>query len=215
MYMSDNSKSLYKFGGTTAIISGLMMIFLGYWFIFQSNNKPEAMHGAGVVMTLLLVPTVIATTILLLKDAKYGTLLGVGFATLWIVTELFAHSSQTAPLKEIKESIPALEDQDLKTAIKSAGLNSALIWLALAETLTLLGGFLYSVSAIIYSTALRKWGNSISANLFIVSAFVYVLTFIPGFNFYWHLPIRGITFIFLGGVLLQAINDNIEEVWKS
>ncbi len=213
--MSDNSKSLYKFGGTTAIISGLLMIFLGYWFIFQSNTKSEAMHGAGVVMTLLLVPTVLATTILLLKDAKYGTLLGVGFATLWIVIELLAHSSQTAPLKEIKELIPSSEDQDLKTAIKSAGLDLAFVWLALAETFTRLGGFLYSVSAIFYSTALRKWGNAISANLFFISAIVFVLTFIPGIHFYWHLPIRGITFIFLGGVLLQAPSDNVEEVWKS
>lgn len=208
MYMSDNSKSLYNFGGTTAILSGLMMMFLGYWFIFQSDNYPEDMHGVGVVMTTMIVPTIVATTILLIKDVKNGAFLALAFATLWIITDLLAHSSQTAPLKKINELIAVSSTEDIETSVKW-------VWQDWSESLTLISAFLYSVSAICYGISIRKWGNSIGAFLFFLSAFVYVLTFIPIIDFNWHILFRGITFIFLGGVLYQAPTDIVEEVWES
>lgn len=206
MYMSDNSKSLYNFGGTTAILSGLIMIFLGYWFTFQSNTYPETMHGVGVVMTILIVPSIVAMTILLIKDEKSGALLAVAFAALWIITELLAHSSQTAPLKTINQLIAVSATEDIGTAVKS-------IWKDWSEALTLISAFLFSLSAIWYGISIRRWGNSISAFLFFLSAIVYVLTFIPLIDFNWHILFRGITFIFLGGVLFQAPTDIAEEVW--
>ena len=208
MYMSDNSKSLYKFGATTAIFSGLMMLFLGYWFTFQSDTYPEAMHGVGVVMTIMIVPTIVAITILLIKDVKSGALLAVAFATLWIITDLLAHSSQTAPLEKINQLIAVSSTEDIETAVKW-------VWQDWSESLTLISAFLYSVSAICYGISIRKWGNSIGAFLFFLSAVVYIITFIPFIDFNWHVLFRGITFIFIGGVLYQAPTDSIEEVWES
>ena len=211
--MSDNSKSLYKFGSITAVISGLGMIFLGYWFTFQRGNLNEvllneAMHGVGVGTSILLVPTIIATTILLIKDAKNSALLGLGFATIWIVFELLAHSSQTTPLKEIGVLIAKETTQEIGTAIKSVWLNSV-------EAMTLTGLFSFIVSAVFFGISMRKWGNTISANLFFISAIVSIPTFFIGVEFDWHLFVRGITFLFLGGVLIQVPSDSIEEIWES
>ena len=203
--MSDNSKSLYNFGGITAVISGLAMIFLGYWFTFQSDNLYEAMHGVGVVTIILLVPTIIATTVLLIKDAKNHALLGIGFATIWIIFELLAHSLQTAPLKEIDVVIETT--QEIGTAIE-------LVWLSSVEAMTLIGLFFFAVSAVFYGISMHKWGNSISAILFFLTAIASIPTFFD-VEFYLHLFVRGITFLFLGGVLIQAKGDSIEEIWES
>ena len=202
--MSDNSKSLYNFGSITAVISGLATIFLGFWFTFQKDNLIEAMHGVGVVTGILLVPTIIATTILLIKDAKNSVLLGLGFATIWIIFELLAHSSQTAPLKEIA----VLIDQEIGTTIRTVYTSSV-------EAMTFIGLFFFIVSAVFYGVSMRNWGNTISANLLFISAIVSIPTFFIGVEFNWHLFVRGITFLFLGGVLIQAPNDSIEETWEA
>lgn len=206
--MSDNSKRLYNFGGTTAIISGLVMFFLCYWSTFQSDNLNEVMHGVGVVTNILLVSTIIATTILLIKDAKNGALLGIGFATFWIIFELLAHSLQTAPLKAIEAVIADETTKEMGTAIKS-------VWSNWVEAMTLIGLFFFAVSAVFYGISMRKWGNTISANLFLLSAIVSIPTFFIGVEFNWHLLVRGITFIFLGGVLIHVQSDTIEEIWES
>lgn len=208
MYMTDDARNLYIFGGTTAILSGLMLIFLAYWFTFGSDRLPEAMHGVGVLLTILVVPTVIATTILIFKDARTGALLGLAFATLWIITELLAHTLQTAPMKQLNELLPASTTPEAESALR-------LVWLDLVEALTLISGFLFSVSAVFYGVSIRKWGNTISSNLFFLSAIVYVFTFIPFEDFNWHILIRGITLLFLGGVLFQAPSTTSEEVWDS
>lgn len=208
MYMSNNSKSLYNFGGITAVISGLAMIFLGYWFIFQKNNSIEVMHGVGVVTNILLVPTIIAVTILLIKDARNGALLGIGFAAIWIIFELLAHSSQTAPLKEIGVVIAAETTQEIGTAIE-------LVWLSLVEAMTSIGLFFFAVSAVFYGISMHKWGNSISAILFFLTTIASIAAFFIGVEFNWHLFVRGINFLFLGGVLIQAPSDSTEEIWES
>ena len=206
--MSDNSKSLYNFGSITAFISGLAMTFLGYWFTFQTDNLNNIMHGVGVVTGILLVPTIIATTILLIKDAKNSTLLGLGFATIWIIFELLAHSSQTAPLKEIGALIDNKTTQEIGSTIESVWSNSA-------ETMTKIGLFFFILYAVFYGISMRKWGNTISANLFFISAIVSIPTFFIGVEFNWHLFVRGINFLFLGGVLIQVPSDSTEEIWES
>lgn len=205
--MNDNSKSLCFLGGTSAVLSGLLMIFLSYWFTFRPEATHDTMHGVSVVMLILVVPTVVATTVLLIKDAKTGALLGVGFATLWIVLELIAHCSQTAPLKTLHALIQ-------ETATQGIGDKINLVWQEWSQALTLIGAFLFSVAALCYGTSLREWGNSASAYLMILSAIVFAITFIPGVSFYWHILIRGITFIFLGGVLMQTSRDRIDEEWE-
>lgn len=204
--MVDDSKSLYFFGGMTAILSGLLMIISSYWFVFQSETS-HTMHGVGIAMLILAVPTVVATTVLLIKDAKTGALLGSGFAALWIVLELIAHCSQSAPLKTLQALIQETGTQDF-------GNNFNQIWLELSQALTLTSAFLFSVAAICYGLSLRSWGNPASAYLLIISAIVFAITFIPVVDFYWHILARGLAFIFLGGVLLSATRETIGEEWE-
>ena len=206
--MNDNSKSLCFLGGTSAVLSGLLMIFLSYWFAFRPEAAHDVMHGVSVVMLILVVPTVIAATVLLIKDAKTGALLGVGFATLWIVLELIAHCSQTAPLKTLHALIQ-------ETATQEFGDKINLVWQEWSQALTLIGAFLFSVAALCYGTSLRARGNPASAYLLILSAIVFAITFIPGVSFYWHILIRGIAFIFFGGVLVQASREAVDEEWKA
>ena len=207
MYMIDDSKSLHVLGGTTSIISGLLMAITSLWFIFQPESSPDIMHGVSVPMLILLVPTVVATTVLLLKETKTGALLGIGFAVLWIVLELIAHCSQTAPLKTLNELIQVSATQEFGERFNQ-------IWHEWGQALTLIGAFIYSVAALCYGISLRAWGNSASAYLLIFSAIVFAITFIPGVNFYWHVLIRGVAFLFLGGVLLQARRETRDEEWN-
>ncbi len=202
--MIDDSKNLYMLGGATSILSGVLMVFTSIWFIVQSESNHEAMHGVSVVMLILVVPTVVATTVLLIKEAKTGALLGVGFAVLWIVLELIAHCSQTAPLNTLNELIQA-------TATEDFGNTFSEVWNEWAQALTLIGAFLFSMAALCYGISLRSWGNPPSAYLLILSAIVFAITFIPVVNFYWHVLIRGVAFLFLGGVLLQARRETRNE----
>ena len=202
MYMMDDSKHLYLFGGLSAILSGLLMVFISIWFLFQADNRPDVIHGTSIVMLILVVPTVIATTALLIRDVKTSTLLGIGFAALWILLELIAHCSQTAPLKTINEFLK-------ETAKQEFGDNFNKIWKEWGNALMMIAAFSYSVSALCYGFSLRKWGNSASAYLLVLSALAFLLTFIPGVElFYWHVLIRGIAVLFLGGVLLSAPSAN-------
>ena len=202
--MIDDSKNLYMLGGATSILSGVLMVFTSIWFIVQSESNHGAMHGVSVVMLILVVPTVVATTVLLIKEAKTSALLGVGFAVLWIVLELIAHCSQTAPLNTLNELIQA-------TATEDFGNTFSEVWNEWAQALTLIGAFLFSMAALCYGISLRSWGNPPSAYLLILSAIVFAITFIPVVNFYWHVLIRGVAFLFLGGVLLQARRETRNE----
>ena len=205
--MNDDSKNLCFLGGVTSVLSGLSMIFLSYWFGFQPESTHDAMHGISVVTLILVVPTIVATTVLLIKDAQTSTLLGVGFATLWIVLELIAHCSQTSPLKTVNQLIQT-------TATEDFGNTFNIVWQEWGKALTLIRAFLFSVSALCYVVSLRSWGNSVSAYLLIFSAIVFAVTFTSWVDFYWHILVRGIAFIFLGGVLMQASRETIDEEWE-
>lgn len=204
--MNDDSKTLYLLGGLTSVIGGLMMLFTCYWFTFRPVETYPIMHGVGVVIVILIVPTIIATTLLLINDARMGVLLGVGFAILWIVLELLTHCSQTAPLKTIYQLIG-------DEATKEQGNIVSIVWKEWVEGLNLIGAFLYSVSALCFGFSLRKWGNMASGVFLILSAIVFGITFIPNVSFYWHILSRALAFIFLGGVLMLATRGVVEEEW--
>ncbi len=208
MYMVDDSKSLYSFGGISAILSGILMVFISIWFLFKFENRPDVMHGISIVMLILVVPTVIALTALLVKEVKTGTLLGVGFAGLWILLELIAHCSQSAPLKYINEMLR-------NTATQDFGQNFNKVWSEWGNALMMIAAFSFSVAAICYGISIRKWGNTASAYLLILSAIVFLITFIPLVDLYWHILIRGIAVLFLGGVLLSAPSQTIDEEWET
>jgi len=206
--MNDDSKTLYLIGGATAILGGLLIVFSFFWFTLRPVDNHAAVHGISVVMLILLIPTVLATTVLLIKEQKTGALLGVGFATLWIVIELISHISQTAPLKTVSMLI-----QDAATKEFGDGFNQ--VWKEWITACKLLGAFLFSISALCYGLTLRKWGNSASAYLLIFAGIVFALTFIPYVDFNWHILVRGLAFLFLGGVLLNAPTGIADEQWDA
>ena len=111
-------------------------------------------------------------------------------------------------MKEIGALIDEETTQEIGTAIKS-------VWSESVNAMTYIGLFFFIVAAVFYGISLRKWGNNISANLFFISAIVSIPTFFIGVEFDWHLFVRGITFLFLGGVLIQVPSDSIEEIWES
>lgn len=203
--MADNSsKSLFFSGGITGILGALLMLFTGFMFIFQNSGRPDIMHGVSVGMLLLIVPTLVATSVLLLNDARTGTLIGIAFAALWVILELIAHLTQTSPLKIV-----------LGQAASQTEFGSIFtkIWLDLNETLILTAGFAYAIMAICFGFSIGIWGNNGSAVLLIISAIAFAITFIPGVDFNIHILIRGLAFLFLGGVLIQASREgNIAEL---
>ncbi len=206
--MIDDSNRLYFMGGLTSILGGLLMLLTSIWFILQGDSSPDVIHGVSVVIPILIVPTVIATTVLLIKDVKTMALMGIGFALLWVVIELLAHGSQTAPLNTINELIE-------KPASEEIGSNFSKVWEEWGNALMKIGAFLFSLAALCYGISLRTWGNPSSAYLLIIAALSFAITFIPGVDFYWHVLVRGVAFLFLGGVLMLAPQQTTSDEWES
>lgn len=206
--MIDDSNRIYFIGGLTSFIGGLLMLFTSILFLIQGDQRQDVIHGISVVIPILVVPTVIAITVLLIKDVKTGALLGVGFAALWVVIELIAHGSQTAPLNTIKELIQNSATEEVKD-------NFIAVWDEWGNALIKISAFLFSLAALSYGLSLRTWGNPTSAYLLIIAALSFAITFIPGVQFYWHVLVRGIAFLFLGGVLMLATRQRVHEEWES
>ncbi len=206
--MIDDSNRIYFIGGLTSFLGGLLMLFTSILFLIQGDERQDVIHGISVVIPILVVPTVIAITVLLIKDVKTGALLGVGFAALWVVIELIAHGSQTAPLNTIKELIQNSATEEVKD-------NFIAVWDEWGNALIKISAFLFSLAALSYGLSLRTWGNPTSAYLLIIAALSFAITFIPGVHFYWHVLVRGIAFLFLGGVLMLATRQRVHEEWES
>ena len=196
--MDDNNlKKLYLAGGITGIISGVLMAFTSYWFAFQAGHH-DIIHGLGIPILILLVPTLIALSRLLIGEARVKTLLGAAFAVLWIVLELLAHSAQSAPMQ-------ALGELEGTTGI----LPIEQVWQEWAQALMYLGAFLFALMAFCYGLALRSWGNAISAYLFLFAAIVFPVVF---FQSSLYIAIRSLAFLFLSGVLMLTAST-AEEEW--
>ena len=114
--MEKRLSSLYRLGGLTGILSGLLMIASSIWFIFalsSMSSPPSAeqfgrigiFHGIGVVTIILLAPTLLASYGLLSSEAQARSALGSSIAILWLVIELIAHCSQTAPINALSELV--------------------------------------------------------------------------------------------------------------
>lgn len=208
MYMIDDSKEIYFIGGFTSILSGLLMIFTSIWFITQNDQYDDVIHGVSVVMVILIVPTVIATTVLLINDVRTGALLGLGFASLWLIVELLAQGCMSAPMKYITDMIATPESKEFgETFIE--------VWKKWGNTLTKIGAFSFSLAAVCYGLSLRMWGNSTSAYLLIIAAITFPITFIPAVDLDWHFLTRGIAFLFLGGVLILATRHSLPDEWET
>ena len=213
--MDKKLSSLYRLGGLTGGLSGFLMLASSIWFIFglstisslPSEEKFELIgrigiyHGIGVVSTILLVPTLLAGYGLLSSDAGSRSTLGASFAIPWLTIELIAHCSQTAPLNSLSE----LADGSTTAAI---GASLYALWAEWGEALFMTGTFLCSLLAICYGSALRSWGNSVAGYLFFVAVIAFPVGLLLDFGIQLHVLIRGIAFLFFGGILIQAPHED-------
>lgn len=206
--MDKKLSSLYRLGGLTGGLSGFLMLASSIWFIFglsAISSLPSGTvgiyHGIGVVSIILLVPTLLAGYGLLSADAGSRSTLGASFAIPWLVIELIAHCSQTAPLNSLSELAS-------ESATKAIGTSLYALWTEWGEALFMTGAFLCSLLAVCYGSALLSWGNPVAGYLFLVSVIAFPVGVLLDFGIQLHVLIRGIAFLFLGGILIQAPHED-------
>ena len=206
--MDKKLSSLYRLGGLTGGLSGFLMLASSIWFIFglsAISSLPSGTvgiyHGIGVVSIILLVPTLLAGYGLLSSDAGSRSTLGASFAIPWLVIELIAHCSQTAPLNSLSELAS-------ESATKAIGTSLYALWTEWGEALFMTGAFLCALLAICYGSALHSWGNPVAGYLFFVSVIAFPIGVFLDFGIQLHVLIRGIAFLFLGGILIQAPHED-------
>ena len=206
--MDKKLSSLYRLGGLTGSLSGFLMLASSIWFIFglsAISSLPSGTigiyHGIGVVSIILLLPTLLAGYGLLSSDAGSRSTLGASFAIPWLVIELIAHCSQTAPLNSLSELTS-------ESATKAIGTSLYALWTEWGEALFMTGAFLCSLLAICYGSALHSWGNPVAGYLFLVSVIAFPVGVLFDFGIQLHVLIRGIAFLFLGGILIQAPHED-------
>ncbi len=205
--MDRKFSSLYRLGGLTGILSGFLMLASSIWFIFGLSPQPEEgfeligrigiFHGIGVVTLIFLIPTLLASYGLLSSEAGTRSILGATFAVSWLIIELIAHCSQTAPLNELSKLAN-------ETSTASIGESLYTLWVEWGEALFMTSAFLCALLAICYGSALGAWGNSIGMYLFFISVIAFPVGVILNMDIQLHMLTRGIAFLFLGGILLQA-----------
>ena len=207
--MDKKLSSLYRLGGLTGILSGFLMLASSIWFIFSLSSiaSPTELgrlgifHGIGVIAIILLVPTLLAGYGLMSSEANSRSALGASFAIPWLIIELIAHCSQTAPLNSLSE----LAGESSTAAI---GTSLYALWAEWGEALFMTGAFLCALLALCYGSALHSWGNPIAGYLFFLSVIAFPIGTLLDFGIHLHVLIRGIAFLFLGGVLIQAPHED-------
>ena len=215
--MDKQLSALYRLGGLTGILSGFLMLVSSIWFIFGLSSvvsfpsmaqfgKIGIFHGIGVVTLILLVPTLLAGYGLLSSEAHTRSTLGASIAVLWLIIELVAHCSQTAPINELSKLAG-------ETAPTEIGESLYTLWAEWGESLFMTGAFLCALLALCYGSALHSWGNPIASYLFFISIIAFPVGIFLNSRGYLHygielhVLIRGVAFLFLGGVLIQAPHD--------
>ena len=213
--MDKKLSSLYRLGGLTGSLSGFLMLASSIWFIFGLSTisslpseeqfeligKIGVYHGIGVVSTILLLPTLLAGYGLLSSDAGSRSTLGASFAIPWLIIELIAHCSQTAPLNSLSE----LAGESTTAAI---GTSLYALWAEWGEALFMTGAFLCALLAVCYGSALHSWGNPVAGYLFFVAVIAFPVGVLLDFGIQLHVLIRGIAFLFFGGILIQAPHED-------
>ena len=208
--MNNRLSSLYRLGGLTGILSGVLMLASTIWFFIISDpsivsdpsqadlGKIGIFHGIGVVTLILLVPTLLASYGLLSSEAHTRSALGATVAVLWLTIELIAHCSQTAPINALSELMTA------ESANADIGEAFYTLWAEWGEALFMTSAFLCVLLALCYGSALYTWGNPVAAYLFFLSIAAFPIGLLLEFDVQLHVLIRGVAFLFLGGVLIQA-----------
>ena len=142
--MDRKLSSLYRLGGLTGILSGFLMLASSIWFIFGLSSQSEdgfeligrigIFHGIGVVTLIFLIPTLLASYGLLSSEAGTRSILGATFAVSWLIIELIAHCSQTAPLNELSKLAN-------ETSTASIGESLYTLWVEWGEALFMISAF--------------------------------------------------------------------------
>ena len=70
------------------------------------------------------------------------------------------------------------------------------------------GAFLCTLLLLCYGSALHSWGNSIASSLFFLSIIAFPVGLFLNLGVQLHVLIRGIAFLFLGGILVQAPDED-------
>lgn len=206
--MDKKLSSLYRIGGVTGGLSGFLMLASSLWYIFglssiasetqlESIGKIGIFHGIGVITIILLVPTVLAGYGLLSSEANLRSTLGLSFAIPWLVIELIAHCSHTAPLNSLSELAGEPATATIGTALYT-------LWEEWGEALFMTGAFLCALFALCYGSALLSWGNQIAGYLFFLALIAFPAGILLDLGIHLHVLIRGIAFLFFGGVLIRA-----------
>lgn len=213
--MDNKFSSLYRLGGLTGVLSGFLMLASSVWFIFGLSSifslpsveqfelmgRVGVFHGIGVVAIILLVPTLLAGYGLLSSEANLRSILGASFAIPWLTIELIAHCSQTAPLGALSELVG-------ESATTSIGTSLYTLWAEWGEALFMTGAFLCALLAICYGSALLSWGNPFAGYLFLIVAIAFPVGIFLNLGIQLHVLIRGIAFLFLGGILIQGPDEH-------
>ena len=213
--MDKKLSSLYRLGGLTGGLSGFLMFASSIWFIFglstisslPSGEQLELIgrigvyHGIGVVSTILMVPMLLAGYGLLSSDAGSRSTLGASFAIPWLIIELIAHCSQTAPLNSLSELAGESTTAAISTSLYA-------LWAEWGEALFMTGAFLCALLAICYGSALHSWGNPIAGYLFFAAGIAFPVGVLLDFGIQLHVLIRGIAFLFFAGILIQAPDED-------
>ena len=204
--MDNRLSSLYRLGGLTGILSGFLMLASSVWFMIVSDpsadfGKIGIFHGIGVVTLILLVPTLLASYGLLSSATHTRSALGASIAVLWIAIELIAHCSQTAPINALSELMIG------EGTNAEIGKTFYPLWREWGEALFMTGAFLCVLLALCYGSALYVWGNPIAAYLFFLAIIAFPIGLLLNLDVQLHVLLRGIAFLFLGGVLIQAPSE--------
>ncbi|MDE0556443.1 MAG: hypothetical protein OXI24_19700, partial [Candidatus Poribacteria bacterium] len=105
--------------------------------------------------------------------------------------------SQTAPLNELSELAGGFATASIRESLYK-------LWVEWGEALFMTGAFLCVLLAICYGSALGTWGNPIAMYLFFISVIAFPVGVILNMDIQLHILTRGLAFLFLGGILLQA-----------
>ena len=213
--MNAKFARLYRVGGITGLLSGVLMIVYGYVVTFHLretligsakqqlefiSHHPLSgiVHGLSVVSLILIVPTTIALLTRLGATSPIRGLLGTGFATLWIIVDIVGHLSQTAPLRALGElyTIPASNEMAL-----SIFQVSQEFWEALSMTAT----FVCALMCLCAGSALIATRTHPAGYAFLIAAIAFPIgVLIPSVGIQLHVVVRGLAFILLSGTLIQT-----------
>ena len=147
-------------------------------------------------------PTLLASYGLLSSEAPARSALGASIAILWLVIELIAHCSQTAPIIALSELVGESTTAAIDTPIYK-------LWVEWGEALFMTGAFLCALVALCYGSALHTWGNPVAGYLFFLAIIAFPAGILLNLDVQLHVIIRGIAFLFLGGVLIQAPDEEV------